>query len=102
MHSLYVPFAVDNILVNDDDQLIAAGHPNALLYLFHEHNPREYRAPSEVVIFSQPKSSESTYEELLLTNGELLSGSTTGGTYKQKLVVSALYDPGILLCQDLF
>jgi hypothetical protein len=45
---------------------------------------------------------DSTYETLLLTTGKLLSGSTVGATYKRKLLVGALCDHGILLCQDLF
>ena len=50
---------VDNVLVNNYDQLIVAGHPNALSFLFHFGNPRKYRAPSEVVVFTNPKSSKS-------------------------------------------
>ncbi len=59
LHSLYVPFLVDNVFVNNYDQIIVAGHPNALTFLFHQHNPRKNRAPSEVVIFTNPKSSKS-------------------------------------------
>lgn len=119
IQSLSVPFVPDNLIVNEHDQLIAAGHPKPLQFLLHEKNHREHRAPSEVVIFRHPKSSkfysylciesyifciilDSTYERLLLTNGEILSASTVGGTYKQKLLVGALCDHGILLCQDLF
>ena len=48
---------VDNILINDHDQLIATGHPKALEYFQHELYPKLYRAPSEVVLFHEPKSS---------------------------------------------
>jgi hypothetical protein len=58
LRSLYVPFLVDNVIVNEKDQVIAAGHPNALAFLLHEKNPRNYPAPSEVVIFLDPKSSK--------------------------------------------
>ncbi|CAF0887012.1 unnamed protein product [Rotaria sordida] len=100
IRSLYVPFLVDNIILNEHDQIIVAGHPNALLYVLHANNRLQHRAPSEVVIFLDPRSN-STFENLLLTNGELLSASTVGGTYKQKLLVGGFADPGILLCQDL-
>ncbi len=58
IQSLSVPFIVDNVVVNEYDQLVVAGHPNILLFLRHEKYPRKYRAPSEVVIFSNPKSSK--------------------------------------------
>lgn len=57
LRSLYVPFLVDNIIVNENDQVIVAGHPNGLAFLLHQKSPRENRAPSEVVIFTDPKSS---------------------------------------------
>ena len=56
--TLDVPFIVDNLLVNEYDQLVAAGHPNAFLFILHEKDPREYRAPSEIVLFPEPKSSK--------------------------------------------
>ena len=57
IRSLSVPFLVDNILIDDKDRLIAAGHPRALSLLLHEENPRKHRAPSEVVMFPNPKRS---------------------------------------------
>ena len=57
-HSLDVPFLLDNVIVNDKDQVLTAGHPNALAFLLHERYPRKYPAPSEVVIFPNPKSSK--------------------------------------------
>jgi hypothetical protein len=56
--SLFVPFLVDNVNVNEYDQLVVAGHPNGILFLMHEKNPKKYRAPSEVIIFRDPKSSK--------------------------------------------
>ena len=56
--SLDVPMLVDNVLVNEKDQLIAAGHPKAFNFLLHEKNPRKHRAPSEAVIFPNPGSSK--------------------------------------------
>ncbi|CAF0961113.1 unnamed protein product [Adineta steineri] len=97
--NLYVPFFLDNLIVNDHDQLIVAGHPKPIQFALHEKDHRKNRAPSEVVIFTNPKSS-STYETLLLTNGEILSASTVAGTYKQKFLVGALCDQGILVCQN--
>jgi hypothetical protein len=61
IRSLYVPFLVDNVFVNDNDQLIVAGHPNGILFMLYESNPRKYRAPSEVIIFLHPKSSKTYF-----------------------------------------
>ncbi|CAF3350970.1 unnamed protein product [Rotaria sp. Silwood1] len=99
VRSLFVPFFVDNVIVNDHDEVIVAGHPNALLFFLHAVDRQQHHAPSEVALFPYPKSN-STFNTLLLTNGELLSASTVGGTYKQKLLVGAFSDPGILICQD--
>ena len=57
MKRLDVPFLVDNLIVNEYDQLVAAGHPNVISFLFHAKDPRTNRAPSEIVIFRQPTSS---------------------------------------------
>jgi len=116
--SLYVPFLLDNLIVDENDQLIVAGHPKSLHFLLHVKDPHNNRAPSEVVVFRNPKSSriyfskivllfsifkiiDSTFDSLLLTNGEKLSASTVGAIYKQKLLVGALCDPGVLVCDNL-
>ena len=52
---------IDNIHINEHDQLVAAGHPNVLAFILHEKNPRERRAPSEVILFTEPKSGEFTF-----------------------------------------
>jgi hypothetical protein len=70
------------------------------LFALHASNPQKYRAPSEVILIPDPISNK--YKNLLLTNGELLSGSTTGATFKDKLIIGSQFDKGILLCQDLF
>ncbi len=57
-HSLNVPFLPDNVIVNDKDQMITAGHPKAIEFLLHQKHPRKYSAPSEVIIFPDPKSSK--------------------------------------------
>jgi len=97
---LSTPFITDNIFVNDRDELIAAGHPYAISFLQHEKNPREHRAHSEVVLFSRPKSN-STYKNVFLSNGEILSASTVGASFNGKLLIGALFDSGILFCDDL-
>lgn len=56
--SLDVPFFVDNVIVNEKNQLITAGHPKALNFLLHESSPRRFRAPSTAVIFPDPQSSK--------------------------------------------
>jgi hypothetical protein len=47
---------VDNIFVNENDQLIVAGHPNGILFVLHASNPEKYRAPSEVILIPHPRS----------------------------------------------
>ena len=113
-NSLRVPFMVDNIHINEHDQLVA-GHPNAWALTLHDNNPSERLSPSEVVLLTEPKISELALplepprqlffmfrfytETILLSNGELMSASTVGATYKNKLLVGALFDSGILVCK---
>ena len=52
--------------------------------------------PDDLTLFS-----DSTFQSLLLTHGELLACSTVAATYEDKLLVGALLDPGVLLCHDL-
>ncbi len=72
VRSLYVPFLVDNLIVNENDQVIAAGHPKAIEFIFHEKYPRKYRAPSEVIIFPDPKSSNVDSIFFLLLMDEMI------------------------------
>jgi hypothetical protein len=58
IQSLSVPFYLDNIIVNEHDQVIVAGHPKPLSFALHEKDHRKHRAPSQVAIFSHPKSSK--------------------------------------------
>jgi len=117
IQSISVSFLFDNVFINENNQLIAADRLNRILFVLHSTNPQKYRAPFELILYPHPTSSkinfyisissirtvlDSSFKYLLLTNGEYLSGSTTGTTYKNKLIVGAQFDKDILLCQDLF
>lgn len=55
---LYVPFAVDNLQMNDKDELAVAGHPKPVEFIQHEKDHRKYRSSAQVLVFRDPKSSK--------------------------------------------
>ncbi|CAF1465788.1 unnamed protein product, partial [Didymodactylos carnosus] len=97
--SLSLPGIPDNVVVNADGQLLVGSHPKMFSFMLHSIFPSKYHSPAQVLLLKKP--THTTFEEILITNGEQLSAATTAVSYKNKLIVGAYLSPGILVCEHL-
>lgn len=92
---------VDNLRYNKEKNLVTvAGHPKgiqAMQYMMAKDKTTATKPPSQVDVWDVTTGETET---LLKDNGELFTMSTTGALdlTNSKLVVAALYDEGLLIC----
>lgn len=86
----------DNIEVDESGMLWVAGHPNLFTFLAHSKDPAS-AAPSHVIKID-PVSGE--YIDVFYDTGETISASSVGASYKDKLIVGAVYDGHVLICDQ--
>lgn len=95
--SVYLNTAPDNIEIDENGFLYVGAHPKLLTFLLHSKNPIKNLSPTQVLKIN-PKNLK--YEELLLTNGNLLSASSVAVPFRGKFAVGAVFSEGLLLCQE--
>lgn len=93
--------AVDNLrYVPEKDLVVVAGHPkgiDALLFMMKEDKVNAVKPPSQVDVWDVSSGETKT---LLVDDGQLFSTSTSGiiDLVNSKLIVSSLFDEGLLIC----
>lgn len=85
----------DNIEVDRDGSLWVAAHPRLFDLLAHSADP-ERLAPSQI-LHIDPRTH--AVEEVLLDDGKLLSAASTAAVVDKTMVVGAIFDPKILVCE---
>ena len=90
--------AVDNIEVDDQGDLWIAAHPNVLDFLEYVRDP-EALSPSQVLKVSLRKDGSYGVEEIHLSNGHYLSGSSVAAMWKDYLLIGSVLDRRFLVCQ---
>ncbi|CAO3638291.1 unnamed protein product [Cunninghamella echinulata] len=113
IQKINVNMAVDNLdYVPSKNQLVIAGHPKGLDFINFafakdRSDPNLVRASSLVSLWDLSSSSSSSTKEnkpnlktLFSDDGYYYAASSTGAldSHHQKLVISSLYDNGILVC----
>lgn len=86
----------DNIEVDESGMLWVAGHQNLFSFLAHAKDPA-FPAPSHVIKID-PVSGE--YVDVFYDTGEAISASSVGASYNGKLIVGAVYDGHVLICDQ--
>jgi arylesterase/paraoxonase len=89
---------VDNIEVDEQGDLWIGAHPKLLTFVQHSGDA-SLLAPSQVIRVSHPDADSPAVEEVFLSLGEDLSGSSVGSVYRDRLLVGAVLDEGILDCR---
>ncbi|KAG2234406.1 hypothetical protein BDF21DRAFT_427011 [Thamnidium elegans] len=93
--------AVDNLrYVPEKDLVVVAGHPkgiDALVFMMVKDKVNAVKPPSQVDVWDVESGETKT---LLVDNGELFTTSTSGliDLVNSKLIVSSLFDEGLLIC----
>ena len=97
LQSIDVNSSPDNIEVDADGMLWVAGHPNLFAFLAHSKDLAT-PAPSHVIKID-PLTGE--YDDVFYDTGEVISASSVGTSYNGKLVVGAVYDDHVLICDQI-
>jgi arylesterase / paraoxonase len=86
---------VDNIDVDDVGALWIGAHPKLLTFVGHSKDASK-KSPSQVLRVD-PGSGE--VYEVMMDDGNLLSGSSVAARYGNRLLVGPVLDPGFLDCE---
>jgi len=89
---------VDNIEIDANGDLWIGAHPKLLTFVKHSGDA-SLLAPSQVIRVSHPDADSPVVEEVFLSLGEDLSGSSVGAVHGDRLLVGAVLDEGILDCR---
>ncbi len=89
---------VDNIEVDRKGDLWIGAHPKLLTFVQHTGDASRI-APSQVIRVAAPGSDAPLVEEVLLSLGEDLSGSSVAAVQGDRLLVGSVMDDGILDCR---
>ncbi len=89
---------VDNIEVDPEGDLWIGAHPKLLSFVQHTGDASRI-APSQVIRVAAPGSDAPLVEEVLLSLGEDLSGSSVAAVQGDRLLVGSVMDDGILDCR---
>jgi arylesterase/paraoxonase len=89
---------VDNIEIDAKGDLWIGAHPKLLTFVQHAEDAGQ-NAPAQILRVSDPNGDAPLVEEVLLSLGEDLSGSSVGAVYGDRLLVGSVFDDGILDCR---
>jgi len=89
----------DNVYVHEDDSVWVGSHAKALTFLRYIGSPQTRTATSQLLVLRKPTAS--SFDEVLVTNGELLPASSTAVVHGKKILIGSVSAPGVLLCSDL-
>ena len=88
----------DNIDVDETGDLWIGCHPKLLTFVKYSKDP-EQLSPSQVLKVVVREPGEYNVEEIYLSNGEALSGSSVAAVYEDILLIGSVFDKGFLRCR---
>ena len=95
--------APDNINVDNDGVVWIATHPRLFAFLRHSHDPAR-RAPTQVLSFDprQPKPAAGANDSRLMqvygNDGGEISAGSVAAHWRSELIIGAVFDPKVLIC----
>jgi arylesterase/paraoxonase len=96
--SVFVGSGVDNINLDEDGALWIAAHPKLLSFVAHVRDATNL-SPSQVLKLTEDGAGGFTIDEILLSDGSDLSGSTSAARRGSRLLVGSVFGPGFLDCE---
>ena len=95
--AIAIDTGVDNIEVDAAGDLMIGAHPKLLTFVKHAGDPNVI-SPSQVVRVRAPGSDAPVVEEVFLSNGANLSGSSVGAVWRDRLLIGAVFGKHFLVC----
>ncbi len=89
--------AVDNVDVDESGALWIGAHPKPLNFIMHARSEK-YRSPSEVITLTRGTDGSVFQQTVYLDDGTLLSGSSVGVAYRERLLIGTVFEPFFLDC----
>ena len=87
---------VDNLTVSADGAIWIAGHPRLLDFAAHA---RDASARSATEVFRVERSAQGTrFDRVLSDDGALLPGGSVAAAWRDRLLVSGVFEPRMLRC----
>lgn len=93
---LSVPTAVDNLIWNGPNQLLAGAHPRLFDLLAHFEDP-EALSPSHVIAIDS-QANPMSYQTLYMDDGQELSGSSVAAMLDGELLIGSVAENHFLSC----
>lgn len=95
IHNLPLKSGVDNIDVDEDGNLWIAAHPKLLAFVAHAKDSSKL-SPSQVLRITPKDGNNYEVTEILMDDGQGLSGSSIALRHKDQLFVGGVFQPRIL------
>jgi len=95
---VFLGTGVDNIDVAADGSLWIGAHPKLATFAEHAADPGT-ASPSQVVVVEPAQGGGGTAWTAYLDDGTEISGASVGATYRDRLVIGAVFDPAVLVCR---
>jgi arylesterase/paraoxonase len=89
---------VDNIELDAAGDLWIGAHPQTLTFVQHAADATLH-SPSQVFRIRAPASDAPGVEEVFLSRGAVLSGSSVGAVWRDRLLIGAVFDEEFLDCR---
>ena len=91
----------DNLEMAEDGKTVYLGcHPKGLTFQFHAAYPQTIVAPSRILKYTDNNSEQDEMEIVMVSTGEILSGSSLGLKIDNTLIVGSVHDDCYLLCEE--
>jgi arylesterase/paraoxonase len=96
-HSVELGTGPDNIEIDESGHLWIGCHPKLLTFVKYSKDPRKL-SPSQVLKMTIEQTGHYTVEEIYLSRGNPLSGSSVAVIFKNTMLIGSVFDDGFLLC----
>jgi len=98
LHNVDLNTGVDNIEVDADGNLWIGAHPKLLTFVAHSENSQKL-SPSQILKITPQGEDEYHMEDIFLSEGIHISGSSVGAVFESELLIGSVFDDLFLRCK---
>jgi len=94
---VFLGTGVDNIDIAEDGSVWIGAHPQLATFAEHASDPANL-SPSQILVVREFAGGGGEAATAYLDDGSEFSASSVGATYENLLVIGAVFDPAVLVC----